>query len=306
MKDPYAVLGVSREAGKDDIKKAYRGLAKEYHPDLNPGDSIVEQRFKEVTAAYDLLSDDKKRAQYDRGQINADGSPRHDFAYRRGGPAGGGPAGGGGFGGFGFSEADAEDIFSELFGRKGKRGRRTKVKGKDVSYTVDVSFADAAAGTKKQVTLYDGKTLEVAIPPGCEDGQTLRLKGQGMPGLGGGPAGDAYVQVHVEPHPAFERKGADVYLDVPISLNEAILGGTINIPSTSGGTLALKVPAGSNTDTILRLKGKGMAIKGGKRHGDQYARLKVVLPRKPDKDLREFIEEWSKANAYDVRKDVGE
>jgi len=301
MKDPYAVLGVSRDAGKDDIKKAYRTLAKELHPDLNPDDSIVEQRFKEVTAAYDLLSDEEKRAQYDRGQINADGSQRHDFAYRR--ARAGAEGGGAGFGGFGFSEADAEDIFSELFGRKGRRRGPQKMKGKDVSYSMQVPFVEAAAGTKRRVSLYDGKSLEVKIPAGCEDGQTLRLKGQGMPGIGGGAAGDAYVTVSVEPHPAFERKGADVYLDVPITLNEAILGGTITIPSVAGGSLALKVPAGSNTGTVLRLKGKGMAVKGGRRHGDQYARLRVVLPQKPDKELRRFIEEWSKTNSYEVRKD---
>ncbi len=300
MKDPYAVLGVSRDAGKDDIKKAYRNLAKEFHPDLNPDDSIVEQRFKEVTAAYDLLSDAEKRAQYDRGQINADGSQRHDFAYRR---AQAGAGGGTGFGGFGFGEADAEDIFSELFGRKGRRRGPQKMKGKDVTYSVQVPFAEAASGTKLRVSLYDGKSLEVKIPAGCEDGQTLRLKGQGMPGIGGGAAGDAYVTVNVEPDPAFERKGADVYLDVPITLNEAVLGGTITIPSITGGSLALKVPAGSNTGTVLRLKGKGMAVKGGRRHGDQYARLRVVLPKKPDKELREFVEEWAKNNAYDVRKD---
>jgi len=300
MKDPYTVLGVSRDAGKDDIKKAYRRLAKELHPDVNPDDTIVEQRFKEVTAAYDLLSNDEKRAQFDRGQINADGSQRHDFAYRR---ARTGAEGGGGFSGFGFSEADAEDIFSELFGRKGRRRGPQKMKGKDVTYAVQVPFAEAAAGTKRRISLYDGKSLEVKIPAGCEDGQTLRLKGQGMPGMGGGAAGDAFVTVSVEPHPAFERKGEDVYLDVPISLNEAVLGGMINIPSISGGTLALKVPAGSNTGTVLRLKGKGMSVKGGRRHGDQYARLKVVLPRKPDKALRQFVEEWSKTNAYDVRKD---
>ncbi len=301
MKDPYAVLGVSREAGKSDIKKAYRRLAKELHPDLNPDDSIVEQRFKEVTAAYDLLSDDEKRAQYDRGQINADGSQRHDFAYRRARER---AAGAEGAGGFGFTEMDAEDIFSELFGRRGGRRGPQKMRGKDVTYDMTVPFLEAAAGTKRRVSLYDGKSLEVKIPAGCEDGQTLRLKGQGMPGLGGGAAGDAFVTVSVEPHPLFERKDADVYLDVPITLGEAVLGGTITIPAVSGGSLALKVPAGSNTGTVLRLKGKGLPVKGAKRHGDQYARLRVVLPSKPDKDLRDFVEQWSEANAYEVRKDL--
>lgn len=299
MKDPYDVLGVARDSTEADIKKAYRTLAKELHPDLNPNDPIVEQRFKEVSQAYNLLSDKEKRAQFDRGEINADGSPRADFGY------GGGGFGGGGFGGGGFG--GAEDIFSDLFGRgraqQGRGGRRVRMKGQDVNYTVRVPFLEAARGGKRRLKMHDGSFVEVNIPPGTTDGQTLRLREKGTPGFGGGPAGDAYVEIHVDTHDHFERDGNDIFLDVPVTLSEAVLGGKITVP-TIWGKVSVTVPTGANTGTTLRLRGKGINPSKGSA-GDQYVRLKVMLPEKPDKELVEFVKSWSKDYDYDVRKKLG-
>ena len=300
MRDPYDVLGVSRSASADEIKQAYRKLAKDLHPDLNPNDPIVEQRFKEVSQAYGILGDKEKRAKFDRGEINADGSERHTGF---GGGYGGGFGGGGpGFGGFGAEGMDA-DIFADLFGRKRGRGRTVRMKGKDVSYTVRVSFLEAANGGTRRISLYDGKSLDVRIPPGAEDGQTLRLKEQGMPGMGGGPAGDAFIEVQVDNHRFFERDGNDIFVEVPVTLAEAVLGGKITVPTISG-SVSVTVPAGANTGTTLRLKGKGIAPKKGQ-PGDQFVKLKVVLPDKPDKDLVDFVKTWSKDYDYDVRKRAG-
>ncbi|MBL4720480.1 MAG: J domain-containing protein, partial [Alphaproteobacteria bacterium] len=277
MKDPYQVLSVSPTASPAEIKAAYRSLAKELHPDVNPGDTIVEHRFKEVTAAYDLLSDSEKKGQYDRREINADGSPRYDQSFHRGG-------GGGGFGGGNF-----EDAFSDLFGRR----RTRQVKGKDVTYSVRILFLEAVEGVRRRVQLYDGKKLDVDIPAGSQEGDTLRLKNQGMDGFNGGPAGDAFVEIHVDAHPFFERDGMDIHLEVPITLSEAVLGAKINVP-TPHGPVVVNVPPGTNTGRTLRLKGRGM-VKGtgtAERKGDQYIRLKVTLPDKPDAKLEEFAREW--------------
>ena len=309
MKDPYEVLGVSKNASADEIKRAYRKLAKELHPDLNPDDPIVEQRFKEVSQAYQLLSDKEKRAAYDRGEINADGSER-GFTYSRGGGGhgfgGGRGFGGGGSGGFDFGGASAEDIFADLFGggaRGGARTRTSGLKGKDVHYSIRVPFLDAARGAKRRVTLYDGKTIDVTIPAGTEDGQTLRLKNKGMAGFGGGEAGDAFVEVQIDPHRFFERDGDDIFVDVPVTLAEAVLGAKITVP-TIHGQVSLTVPSGANTGTTLRLRGKGVQRKG-KAAGDQFVKLKVVLPDKPDKELVDFVKQWSKDYDYDVRGRAG-
>lgn len=296
MKDPYDVLGVAKDATEADIKKAYRRLAKELHPDLNPDDPIVEQRFKEVSQAYNLLSDKEKRAQFDRGEINADGSPRADYGF------GGGGFGGGGFGGF----SGAEDIFADLFGRgRAQQGhsRRVRMKGQDVNYTVRVPFLEAARGGKRRLKLHDGSYVQVNIPAGTTDGQTLRLREKGTPGIGGGPAGDAYVEIHVDNHDHFERDGNDIFVDVPITLPEAVLGGKITVP-TIWGKVSVTVPTGANTGTTLRLRGKGINPPKGSA-GDQYVRLKVMLPEKPDKDLVDFVKSWSKDYDYDVRKKFG-
>jgi len=304
MKDPYDVLGVKRTASADEIKQAYRKLAKEFHPDLNPNDPIVEQRFKEVSSAHSILGDKEKRAKFDRGEIGADGAPRGGFGAGGYGPSGArGRGPGGGFAG-GFGGAAAEDIFADLFGRNRGRTRTMEMKGKDVSYSLRVSFLDAAKGTTCRINLYDGKSLDVRIPAGTEDGQTLRLKQQGMPGMGGGPAGDAFIEIQVDTHPFFERDGNDIFLDVPITLAEAVLGGKITVP-TVHGNVSVTAPAGSNSGTSLRLRGKGIQPAGGAVAGDQFAKLIVVLPDKPDKALVDFVKEWSKDYDYDVRKRVG-
>ena len=206
MKDPYSVLGVPKDADAAQIKSSYRKLAKELHPDVNPGDSIVEQRFKEVTAAYNLLSDPEKKAKYDRGEIGADGTPNRGNGARQRAGAGGG-FGGGGFGGF--EAEDVEDFFGDIFGRQRQRQRQrtVKMRGKDVNYTINVTFEEAALGVKRRLKLYDGSHVDVDIPPGTSDGQSLRLRGKGMPGMGGGEAGDAFVEIQVQPHKFFERDG---------------------------------------------------------------------------------------------------
>ena len=299
MKDPYSVLGVGKSASQDEIKKAYRKLAKALHPDLNPDDEAVEKRFKDVSAAYNLLSDSAKRAKYDRGEINADGAPRYDSAFHRAySKAGEQPGGGFDFGGGG----DFEDLFSDLFGRarRGGSGRGGRVKGRDVEYTVQVSFAEAARGVRRRIALYDGKSLDVTIPPGTEDGQTLRLRSQGMPGLGGGPAGDAYVTVQVQEDTRFKRQGRDILVTVPVTLDEAVLGGKITVP-TIDGKVSVTVPPGSNTGSRLRLKGKGVPGKRGGGRGDQIVYLEVVLPDRPDEELRSFLQGWVVRHAYEVR-----
>lgn len=309
MRDPYDILGVSRSANADDVKKAYRALAKKYHPDLNPGDKAVEQKFKDATAAYELLSDPTKRARYDRGEIDASGQERAaGFNWRQRAEAGAGTRRGG-FGGF-----SAEDIFADLFGGEdvagfGRTGRGagragSRLRGADVSYSVSVSFLDAATGARKQITLPGGKTLEVQIPVGAEDGQTLRLKGQGQPGVGGGSPGDALIELRIEPHPYFTRKGLDIHVDLPVTLQEAALGATVQTP-TIHGPVSLKVPAGSNSGTTLRLRGKGVADAKRSLKGDQYVRLRVMMPDPPDPELIAFLERWSPGHGYDVRRKAG-
>ncbi len=287
MKNPYEVLGVPQSASPDEIKSAYHALAKELHPDVNPGDTIVEQRFKEITAAYEMLSDDEKRGQFDRGEINADGSPRMDGMFHRthqGGGAG---------------NADFEDLVADLFGRR-RRPRQSR--GKSVTYSVRVPFLEAARGGVQRVRLHDGATVDVNIPPATSDGDSLRLKGRGMPGSGGGPNGDAFVEVQIDPHPFFVRDELDIRIDVPITLSEAVLGAKVNIP-TVNGTLAVKIPAGSSSGRILRLKGQG--ISKGTRKGDEFARLMIQLPEKVDTKLKDFVRSWTKQGDYDVRKKAG-
>ncbi len=303
MKDPYAVLGVARNASQDAIKKAYRKLAKELHPDVNPGDSAVEQQFKEVSAAYHLLSDAEKRAQFDRGEINADGTPRYDSAFHR---AYSGAGGGGGSADFGFGGGDFEDLFSDLFSRARSAGRaqRAQARGKDVQYSVQATFEEASKGGRRRVRLFDGKSVDLTIPPGTEDGQTLRLRGQGMAGLGGAPAGDALITIQVPPHKIFRREGKDIHITLPVTLDEAVLGAKVEVP-TIDGRVSVTVPEGSNTGTRLRLKGKGIPGKAGGDRGNQYVHIEVVLPDKPDDELKSFLEIWSKRHRYDVRKKVG-
>ncbi len=300
MRDPYSILGVAKTASADEIQRAYRKLAKSNHPDLNPGDKAAEERFKEITAAHELLGDPDRRARFDAGEIGADGAerPEHrfyrDFSARQAGA-------GGGFQGYsGFDEAVADLFRAE--GRGGMRG----VRG-DVRYTLTVTFLEAAAGAKKTVTMPDGRGLKVAIPAGVREGQTLRLKGQGRTGFPAGKAGDALVEIHIEPHDLFERRGSDIHIDVPISLPEAVLGAKITVPTVTG-SVTMTVPKGANTGQTLRLKGRGVP-KGptptgqarGTGKGDQYVRLLVTLPPKPGADLTRLVEEWAADNAYNPR-----
>jgi DnaJ-class molecular chaperone len=310
MADPYKTLGVARGASADEIKKAYRKLAKKLHPDVNPGNKKVETQFKEATAAYDLLSDAEKRRKFDAGEIDDQGNPKGFGGWNNARGYGGAGAGAGTRRGgpraadVGLDDDFAEDLFRDFFnfGRGGAGGGRSgiKMRGADVTYKAEVPFLEAARGAKKRLTLSDGKTLDINIPAGTTDGQSLRLKGQGLPGQGGAPNGDAYVEIEVKPHPYFEREGNDVLLECPISLNEAVLGGQITVP-TIDGLVAMKVPKGSNTGTQLRLKGKGIADPKTGQRGDQYVRFVVVLPKQMDTDLEQAVERSAKAQGEDVR-----
>ncbi len=300
MQDPYKLLNVDRSASQEDVKRAYRKLAKELHPDINPGNKEVEQKFKEISQAYSILGDPEKRKRFDRGEIDASGqetSFKGGFYRNHAGSKRGAK-----YNPFNFGEdISADDIFADLFGARNRRVRRP---GANVSYTVPISFLEAANGAKKRIKLADGKTLNVNIPAGTEDRQALRLKGQGMPGVGGGPAGDALVEVHIQPHSFFERKGINVHVELPVTLQEAVLGATVTVP-TVHGSVSMKIPPGSNSGSTLRLKGKGIKARDSDEIGDQYVKLKVMLPERPDKELRDFIENWSRSHDYDPRRKAG-
>ena len=266
MRDPYRVLKVARDAGGDTIHKAFRALAREMHPDSDPANPWAEEEFKELSAAYDFLSDAGKRDAFDRGEIDAAGTPRGRGRPRRGGRAG-----------------------------------PLKVRGADVSYALQVDFLEAAHGTARRVAMTNAKRLNVQVPPGTRDGQTLRLDGQGMPGVGGGGAGDALVEISVKPDPLFARRGNDVLIEVPVTLQEAVLGAPIEVP-TIDGTVSVTVPEGSNSGSVLRLRGKGIQRPSGGR-GNQLVTLKVVLPGKKDRAFTDFVRRWGPKNPYAVRRD---
>ncbi len=294
--DPYKELGVARGASADEIKKAFRKLAKELHPDKNPGDKAAEERFKRITAAFDLLGDAEKRAKYDRGEIDADG--REQF---RAPPGGGGRSGGfGGFGGSGgrggFEDIDLEELFGAFGGggRTAGRGGFGGGKGQDVRATLDISLEDSIAGTTRRIQFSDGRMLDVVIPKGASEGQVIRLKGQGAPGRGG-QAGDALIELKIAPHPVFKRDGADLTMDLPVSVPDAVLGGKIQVPTPEGAVM-MTIPKGSNSGKVLRLKGRG-AYAGGKR-GDLLAKLAVTLPETPDDELIRFATEWREKRPY--------
>lgn len=287
MKDPYKILGISRGADQDEIKLAYRKLARERHPDSDPGNPWAEEEFKELSSAYNLLSDAESRVRYDRGEIDANGVSRQ----RKRPAKGGGHKRG--------AHSGAGNPFENFFRqRTAREDAGIKVRGANVTYTLAVDFLEAARGITKRVGMTTGKRLDVRVPPGTESGQTLRLKGQGMPGIGA-EAGDALVTIEVEPHALFRREGDDIHMEMSISLPEAVLGGKVNAP-TIDGSVSVKVPAGSNSGAMLRLKGKGIG-RSGKERGDQYVKLLVVLPAKPDSELIEFIKKWAPRHAYDVR-----
>lgn len=279
--DPYSVLGVPRSASDDELKKAYRKLAKQLHPDRHKDDPAAAERFKTVSAAYAILGDPDKRAQYDRGQLDADGNQRH---FSSAGP-GSGFRHGGGF----QTEADPFEAFSDLFARGGSPfGKRGSPKGRTVEYTLDVPFETAARAETQRLRLSSGKAIDMKIPPGFTDGQQVRLAGQGEPGPGG--TGDALVTLKLAPHAWYERDGDVIRLDVPISLSEAVLGASIRVPTVDGPVM-LTVPPNSTSGRVLRLRGRGFATRDGGR-GDQRVRLLVDLPPN-DPALRTFVEGWS-------------
>lgn len=315
--DPYKELGVSRSASADEVRKAFRKLAKELHPDRNPGDKKAEERFKRISAAFDLLGDEQKRKRFDAGEIDADG---HEvFRGFGGGGARPGAAAGGfhqGFGGgaghgFGgrFEGLDLDEIF-EMFGQRGAgaggagggagAGAGFGGRGSDVRSRMEIDLEDAIRGAVKRVSFPDGRTLDVTIPKGATDGQVLRLKGQGAQGRGGAP-GDALVELVIRPHPIYRREGADLHMEVPISVPDAVLGGKVEAP-TPEGPVALNVPKGSNSGAVLRLKGRGATDLRTGRRGDLFAKLVVTLPDRPDSRLETFAEEWRRERPYVPRR----
>jgi DnaJ-class molecular chaperone len=289
--DPYEVLGVAKDASAEDVRKAYRGLAKKLHPDLNPGNKATEEKFKDVSAAYDLIGDPEKRARYDKGEIDASGAERPPRGFYRdhAGGAGDRYASADGFA----DMAAADDILAEIF-RRGDRGN-LRMRGQNARYGLELDFLDAVNGAKRQVTLPDGSVLDVTIPAGTRDGQTLRLRGKGLPGRNGGQPGDALVEIAVRPHRTFTRKDDDIHIELPISLREAVLGGKVNVP-TPEGSVTMTVPKWSNTGSVLRLKGKGVPRRDGSR-GDQYVTLEVMLPAKPDAELERLISQWQSGHS---------
>lgn len=299
--DPYKELGVARGASQDEVRKAFRKLAKELHPDKNPGDKAAEDRFKRVTAAFDILGDEEKRRKFDRGEIDADG--REQFR----GFGGGGPRGaGGGFGqgGFGqgggaragFEGIDLDELFGMFGGGGGQRagGRGFAARGQDLKATLEISLEDSIIGATRRIQFSDGRTLDVTIPKGAGDGQTIRLRGQGMPGRGGQP-GDALIELKVQAHPIYRREGADLHMDLPVSVPDAVLGGKVTV-RTPDGAVSMTIPKASNSGQVLRLKGKGAFANG--RRGDLLARLMVTLPEYQDHHLVKFAEKWRADRPY--------
>ncbi len=303
MRDPYEVLGVTRNASHAEIKRAYRKLAKDYHPDRHPDDAKMAERFKDISVAYKVLGDEKVRKQFDNGEIDAQGNPAmpHGFRTHRGQAGQGAHP----FEDFGFEfrrgGGDPFEQFSDLFSSfRGGARRQMRSRGEDRRYTIKVEFVDAILGAKKRLNLEGGKTLDVRIPSGIQDGQQIRLKGQGDPGIAGGGPGDAMIEVQIKAHASFRREGRNIHLELPVTLSEAVLGGKVTVP-TVHGSVTVTVPAGSNSGTKLRLKGKGVPKSGSQAAGDQVVTLKIVLPDKPDPELTRLVEKWSKGRQYEVR-----
>ncbi|MGE4609921.1 MAG: J domain-containing protein [Paracoccaceae bacterium] len=291
-KNLYAVLGVAKGASKDEIKSAYRKLTKSLHPDLNPSDERAEERFKAVSAAYDILGKADKRGRYDRGEIDESGAEKAPQFERQ---PHGGFQGRGGYSDMG----DMGDIFSQMFRDRQQQASPQSFNGQDQRYQMSVTFVEAALGSKKQVQMADGGSLNVSIPKGIEDGKTIRLKGKGMLGYNGGTAGDALIQITVTPDPVFTRDDLNINLTLPITLYEAALGGKVEVP-TIHGLVGLKIPEGSRSGQTMRLKGRGIAMRSGKK-GDQMVTLSVQMPDEIDDNLTTFLEGWKDTNAYDPR-----
>ena len=299
--DPYQVLGVPRTASADEIRKAFRKLAKANHPDTNPNNKAAEERFKQVSGAFDILGDVAKKKKFDAGEIDADGrETMRGFGGGQGGPWG--PPPGGGFGGGArresFEGVDLGDILGEMFGGarggRGGPGSGFASRGSDVRAKLQIDLEDSIRGGKRRIAFSDGRTIDVTIPKGAQEGQTLRLKGQGAPGRGG--AGDAFIELTIAPHPIFRLEGEALVMDVPVTVYDAVLGGKAEAP-TPDGPVTLTIPKGANTGTRLRLKGRGLADAQGRR-GDLFARLVVVLPDKPDAALDAVAETWKRERPY--------
>ncbi len=303
MKDPYETLGVTRSANDKEIKAAFKKLARKFHPDLHPGDKEAEAKFKDISAANDLLKDEETRRRFDAGEIDASGAERPQERYYRDfadGPAYASHAAQDGFA----NNEELEEFLAQAFAGGGQRSQGTfRARGQDVNYALPVAFLDAANGATRTITLPEGKTLQVTIPEGAEDRQMLRLRGQGMPGFGGGPAGDAYVELHIEPHPFFRRKDDNVHVEVPVTLQEAALGGRIEVP-TINGPVKVTVPKGANTGTTLRLRDRGIRDRRTGQRGHQLITLKVVLPAAEEPELAAFLENWRPKNPQDPRKEM--
>jgi DnaJ-class molecular chaperone len=321
MRDPYEVLGVQRSADAAAIKSAYRRHAKKLHPDANKNDPKAAGRFAELNTAYEILGDEDKRKRFDRGEIDAEGKPRFQgfegFGAHPGagpgahfesfnfGPEGfqrarGGRGGAGGFGGF-------EDILKDMFSGAGRRGSARQFEpddfaepsGRDVAATVTITLEEAAKGGSRRVHLPTGKEVEVRIPSGLADGQQIRLKGQGLPGAAA--VGDALITVKIAPHPLFTRDGANLRLDLPLTLYEAVLGAKVRVP-TLDGAVELAVPAGTSSGRTFRLKGKGMP---GRDAGDLFVTVRIALPPHADPELEELMKKWRDSRPYDPRKNLG-
>jgi DnaJ-class molecular chaperone len=291
--DPYSTLGVTRGASDGEVRSAFRRLAKSCHPDLHPGDQAAAERFKSLSAAYDIVGDPERRRQYDAGMIDARGEPvRHPYAKPAGAYSGG--------------EGTFSDVFSDLFGNATRPGTRHNarpgfhVRGQDVRYTLEVSFLEALTGTKKRVTMPEGGVLDLTVPEGVADGQVLRLKGKGKPGFGGGEAGDALVEIHVAAHPDFQRIGDDIHMSLPVSLDEAVLGGKIEV-ATPTGRLQLALPKGTSSGRLFRLKGKGVKSAATGERGALLIAVRIVMPTEIDDGLAYFMSEWKKKHPYNPR-----
>ncbi|MCX7899986.1 MAG: J domain-containing protein [Methylocystis sp.] len=314
MRDPYDVLGVQKSASVADIKKAYRQLAKKYHPDRNKDDAKAKARFAEIGAAYEILGDEKKKGQFDRGEIGADGKPRgfEGFGAGPGGFSRGWGPGAGARGGeqhfeFNFGQGggragfDPSDLFADLFGSGRRHAGPSPIRGDDVVATATVPLETIAKGGAARVILPSGRMLEVKIPAGIEEGKQIRLRGQGQPGFAGGDAGDVLVTVKVAPHPLFKIDGRDLRLELPVTVYEAALGAKVAAP-TLDGKVELTVPPGSNSGRTLRLRGRGLPATGGKPAGDLYVTLKIMLPEPAPKEMEARLREWRDAHPYDPRK----